>query len=180
MPNHRYLAGLMAVIVLAGCSADSAPTAVITPIPTPPADTTPAPPPALVGTWTARAAAGATLPYVVERFPDWPAPPSVHEIQLDHGRLELTSDGRYQLRVLSSEWGSANPAAGTEFILHFRFSDHDFGTWKRQGDHIVLTSEWIQHRVTHGTVLPDGSLQLRHGLVWGDPELQVQYGRSTT
>lgn len=173
MRTHRPLVGLLAAILLAACSTDSpSPTA---PEPAPPADGVPTPPASIVGAWSARTAAGASLPYVVERFPNWPAPPSVHEITLDHGGLALTADGRYQLAVQSSEWGSEDPGAGKEFILHFRFTDRDFGRWARHGTEIVLTSEWIQHRVTRGTVLPDGSLLLQHGLVWGDPLLSVRY-----
>lgn len=175
MTIHRTLFGLAALFVLAACSTD-APTSPEPPVDTlPPSDTIPSPPPALAGTWSARIAEGVSLPYVVERFNDWPAPPSVHEIQLDHGQLELTGDGKFRLKVYWSEWKSADPTRGAEWVLHVRFTDVDFGTWTRSGAEVVLTSHWIQNRVTYGTVKADGSLQLRHGLVWGDPLLAVGY-----
>lgn len=177
MHTHRPLIGLLAAILLAACSPDStSPTA---PGPVPPADSVPNPPASIVGRWSARTAAGSTLPYVVERFPDWPKPRSVHEIQLDHGDLRLHAGGRYQFVVYSSEWGSEDPTSGKEFVLQFRFTDRDFGTWTRSGTEIVLTSGWIQHRVTRGSVMPDGSLQLQHGLTWGDPLLAVRYRSGT-
>lgn len=173
MRPTRTLVGFVVAILLIACSTDSkSPTTLE---PSLPADSVQTPPAPIIGQWSARTAAGSTLPYVVERFPDWPTPPSVHEIRLDRGDLTLIADGRYQFSVYSSEWGSEDPASGKEFILQFRFTDRDFGIWTRSGSELVLTSHWIQNRVTRGIIRPDRVLELQHGLIWGDSLLAVRY-----
>jgi hypothetical protein len=166
MLHSRQIVGLLAAIQLAACSTDSTSPTIPEPSPAP-----------VIGQWSARTAAGSALPYVAERVQDWPTPRGVHEIRLDRGDLVLTADGRYQYAVYSSEWQSEDPGSGQEFIMQYRFADRDFGTWTRNDSEIVLTSHWIQNRVTRGIVRPDGVLELQHGLLWGDPLLAVRYLR---
>lgn len=138
----------------------------------------PPPPPPGRQVWRASDVAGQRLPYIAYRFENEPTPGAETYFQLDSARVEMTTDGRYVQYIWYSEWQSPNPAYGMGWTRVWNWRTYDRGTWTRNGNDFVLSSDWIQNRVQTGEIggsVGSERFRLRHGLGYDDPNLYVGY-----
>lgn len=137
-----------------------------------------APPRALPGEWRAVALRGTPLantPFeVIDPVELDGRMVSIH-LFADSSRLVLRTNGTYEHRVWISE--HEGDAGGPAHTKRGQFTLGDHGVWQRTGDELLLTSNWVEDHRMLGTLLPDGGLQLQHGIDFGGPFAPFRYAR---
>lgn len=136
------------------------------------------PPAALVGTWRADRALGATLPARVENIPSMSDGTRVFSwhVFLDSSRVELKADGKYLHRTYVSGW-EGQPYGPPVARLSWTVLT-DRGVWSRTGFAISLLSEIYAGHDMSGFVAANGAVVLQHGVELNDPNpFPVTYWR---
>lgn len=163
------LGAIAAAMLVAACGGATDP---VSPTPGGPNPGTPSTRPQI---WRATDLAGTTLPAAAYRFENEPVAPNGTVIQLDSARIQVDAQGRYEHRVWYSEWRSPNPALGLGYTRIIGLSHYDHGTLRVSGSSVELESGWIQNLRVRGWQNGVGRMRLDHGLIPGDPLLNVGY-----
>lgn len=173
---HTTRSALGALMLVAACGGTTDPSS-----PTPGTPTPGGPNPGLPSTrtqvWRATDVAGTALPAAAYSFDNEPVAPNRTVLQLDSARITVDAQGRYEHRVWYSEWRSANPALGLSYVRVIGLNHYDHGTMRVNGASVQLESGWIQNHRISGSQNGVGRLRLDHGLVPGDPLLNVGYAQ---